>query len=536
MLEELKNQLPNIYKVFMQEQQELQSKYAEKTPEFARGWNSLIALQEQIINTVVVFIKVVDAKILKKDFIEKLSITGEIEFSFPPALLKIIKDQKLFEAIFNDMRIQNQRVLKKYKVDGVLKFEWQLKSSPSLFVVLRLKELNDEILMASGIKEYEEALKQKDEPVVEEIEPSEMSEEDRLKKYANEIFESVRIFEKDVLQVSSKSEKEFLAKQIFKEIVFNSDAKEKLNFAFLDSYDNFKMQNVIEAIKNVLKDESRAYLETVPNMPKDIINEIMSSKKCDEFIESMALGYERKYSDILKDVIADSFLECAGSGATMTQIPSIIHEAVKGTRVYKPILEINKGSSVATKPDQLWMRVKQAKIEREKALKEEKATLDGYAKKVNGIKKNIVAIRKAFNMSLSSLKKYDASLLCDIALNEDGEHSEEKRILQFTPKGEVALALIEMVDRGRRGARTPGQKEDFAKALKFYNNLNVNNTEQALKEKLREYNEQLPIVEEKLNNTTEKYEELEGKGLEIYDQTLKLMKETIMQNLGKKRE
>jgi len=402
-------------------------------------------------------------------------------------------------------------------------------------MLLELKEIKDDLLITSGIKEYQDALEEKNAPIVEESEPAQMSQEDKFRKYVNELFESVRIFEKDVLQVVSKKEKEYLVKQIFKEIVFNTDAKEKLNFAFLDTYDNFKVQNVIVYIKDVLKEEVKYFLDSIPKMPKEIIAEILDSKKSDEFLESLAESYERKYSENLKDIIADSFLECAASAATMTQIPSIIQEAIAGTRLFKPIFEISKGNNVATRADQLWMRVKQAKIERDKILKEEKVNVDYYTKKVNGIKKNIIAIRKAFNMTLSSLKQYDASMLCDIALNEDGEFNEEKRLLQFVPKGEVALALIEMVDRGRRGARTPGQKEDFVKALKFYNNLNINNTEQVLKENLRQYNQQLPEFEEKLANATEKMEDLEDKGLETYDQNLRVMKQAIIENLGKPR-
>jgi hypothetical protein len=93
------------------------------------------------------------------------------------------------------------------------------------------------------------------------------------------------------------------------------------------------------------------------------------------------------------------------------------------------------------------------------------------------------------------------------------------------------MALIEIAERGVKGARTPMQKEDFKKALRWYKNLHINNTEENLRQKLQEYNNNLPQYEAKLSGAISKYEDLENKGLEAYDTSLQAMKQIMLKNL-----
>lgn len=537
MQSDLKSKLPNIYRHFLKDQATLKGKSDEKSPEYAKAWNNLIASEEQIVKTVIIFIKLIDAKILKKEFVKEWHNAGKIIFNFPPTLVKLIHDLTMFEAIFEDVMLQNRRVFDRHQVADILEYDWELDHSgeaPHMRILLH--SIKDPLILTTGIKDYIAAKEAKNKPAPKSQQPQAQSTEDKFRKFANELFESFRIFEKEVLQVVSKSEKSFLMKQIFKEIVFNSEAKNKLNFAYLDSYDNLKIGNVRDYIVQLLRDEVVYFLEHIPNMPKPIIEEILSSDKSTEFLDSLARNYESKYGEMLREVIADSFLECTASAESMTSVPGIIQQAINGTNHYKPILEITRGNSVATKADQVWMRVRQAKIQREKVLADEQKNVDYYEKKVTGIKKNIVAIRTAFKMSIGSLKKYTPQMLVDIALNDDGQYTEEKRVLQFAPKGDIALYLIEQADRGRRSAKTAMQKEDGKKALKFYENLNVNNTESVLKEKMRQYNTELPDFEAKLDKAANRLEELQEEGLEIYDDTLKAIKQAIMENLCKRKE
>lgn len=532
MQSDLKTKLPHIYRHFVKDQQTLKKKLDESSPEFAKAWNTLIAQEEQIVKTIIIFIKLIDAKILKQTFVKELNNAGTVSFNFPPTLVKLIHDPTMFEAIFEDVMLQNRRVFDRYQVTDILEYDWDLDSSGAApHMLLKLRSIKDPLLLSTGIKEYIAAKEAKKAKPAHAPAPKGMSPEEKFRKFANELFESHRIFEKEVLQVSGKSEKAFLMRQIFKEIVFNTDAKYQLNFAHVDSYDSLKVGNVHKYVVQLLREEAEYFLNNIPNMPKAIVEEIMASKKSIEFLSALAKSYEDKYGEMLHEIIADSFLECAATAETMTSIPGIIQQAITGTNRYKPILEITRGNSVATKADQVWMRVRQAKVQREKVLAEDKKNVDYYQKKVDGMKKNIVAIRTAFKLTPSALKKYTPQMLVDIALNEEGEYTEEKRILQFAPKGEIALYLIEQADRGRRGAKTAMQKEDGKKALKFYENLNVNNTENVLKEKMRQYNTELPEYEEKLNKALDRLEELEDQGLEAYDDMLKPIKQAVVENL-----
>ena len=532
MLSDLKNKLPHIYAFFIHEHQAFKAKHPEDASDFGDLWNQLIAKEEQLVKTVIVFIKLIDARLAKADFTKELHQNKQVLFTLPPVLQQSAKNQTLLEAIFEDVKLQSTRVIKRSGVEDILLYHWQLASGEDAGFLFILDEMKDSLLIESGIKDYLQA--KEDRQKQQQAAAAPQPEENRYLKYANELFESVRLFEQDVLQVATKEEKRYLMREVFKEIVFNTSAKQKLNFAYLDNYDNFQFSSVVEYIAAVLREEVEYYLSNIPNMPPEIVHDVIESAK--RFLQSLALSFEERYGELLKEIIADSFLECVAAAESMPKIPKIIQEAITGTRKYKPILEITKGNSVATKADMMWMRLRQAKLARDKALAEEQKSVDYYEKKVTGMKKNLIAIRNASKLTLAAIKKFTPQDVCDIALNEDGSRTEDKRLIQFVPKGDLTLELIDKADRARRGGKTAMQKEDGKNALKFYNNLHINNTENVLKEKIRSYNEELPVYEEKLQKAIDRLEEVEEHGIEMFDDSLKAMKDALIKNLGKKRE
>jgi len=52
-----------------------------------------------------------------------------------------------------------------------------------------------------------------------------------------------------------------------------------------------------------------------------------------------------------------------------------------------------------------------------------------------------------------------------------------------------------------------------------------------LRQKLKEYNNNLPQYEAKLSGALSKYKDLQNKGLEAYDSSLQAMKQIMLKNL-----
>ena len=470
---------------------------------------------------------------LSEDFLEKQLEDNKYDFKFPPSLKKTIQDKKLINAIFEDIKQQTEFVLAKYKADEALSHEWRLIEDRYIIFEFRISEIIDKLVLKTGIRKYIEEKKSKLNKILNKA--PELSPEDRTKKYVNELFESFRMFNRDILNVKSKRQKKLFAIELFKEMLENTSAKKILNFKYMKSYNDFDFSVININLKELFKEEVISFVKTTKEIPNELAIQIVNSQKSDYFLLSLSKNYSESFLKELKNLIADTFFECTGMGKSATTIPPVIQEAISGTSNFKNILAIDRSNWVASKDLQVWNRVKIAVEERRKDLIEAKKTVDYYEKKANGIKKNIVAIRKASKIDHSFISKYSAQLLCDIALNEEKEYTEEKRLFQFVPKGSVALKLFEMVERGKRGARTPGQKDDFERAMRFYSRLNSDNDINSLKQKLQMYNEELPNYEEKLENSYEKYEILSTQGLEAYDDALKVMKRTIIDNLGRKK-
>jgi hypothetical protein len=525
--------LPHTTKYFIAKQNELKKKFQnQKSSAFIQEWNKLMQQKENVVKAVAMFIKLVGNKLLLDTFLQKEVVDGVHQFKFSPMLEKLVKDNDLAKAIFEDVSEQTLRIIKKYKANEAIDCLWNLTTEGrKVLFEFKINKIKDSLILQTGIKNYIEKREELKNKTVQK-EP-ELSPEERAKKYVNELFESFRIFNRDILGIKSKRQKKAFAIELFKEVLEYSDDRNKINFKYMQTYDDFDISVVNNAVKEVLKHRVEEYISNNDDIPNDIVDDIVHSRKSDYFLLSLSKNFIEKFFKELKNLIADTFFETAALGKSAATIPPIIQEAINGTLKYRNILVSGRNNWIASKDAQVWNRVTIAKKKQEAEIKELEETVAYYKKKINGIKKNIKAIRQAQKIDMNYISKYTASLLCDIALNEDKSHTEEKRLLQFVPKGPVALRLAEIVERGKRGARTPGQKDDFARALRFYEGLNSNNDINSLKLRLKTYNEELPEYEERYENASERLEEMKRRGLEFYDDALNIMKQTIIENLGK---
>lgn len=360
-----------------------------------------------------------------------------------------------------------------------------------------------------------------------------LDEEDR--EFLTSLFTYRPLFEEEVLATVEPEELEEFLRAAAGEVVNNSAAKGSLNFLILDTFDRFHPAAMAPGLKKVLEDEAVYYLEETAGAGDELSESVRIDPGCQFFLAELTKEYLLHHKRAIFGVVADTFFELAAKGTSMTSVPPVVQEAINGSGKYASVLELPGGRKVATKDGQIWMRVHQAKTEKQKRVKQLAEEVKRLEKIILNLEKNADAMRKAAKFKQEALLNYRPEQLSDFVVNEEGKFTDQKRMLQFIPAGEVTMKLCENLEKSVVYARTDIQKEDMKRTLKFFNTIHGNNDPKSLKVKYKEMAEELPAKKGGLENAMRRLEEERFKTLDKYDDTLGRMKEAFIANIGKKR-
>jgi hypothetical protein len=539
---DLKNKLPSLYKHFITKEQHFKKRFgkapADKKRVMKQEWSELQHYETTLINQIISFELTIQQILSKSTFFN--NAPKDVKIPLPKKLSDLFEDQDEIKAFFEDIKLFSLFLFKKCKANTLINYNWKLSRTDVLTLTFQLHTCKDDFLAQKGLcakKAPIPAKKNTQQELVEEetesFDKKSYSKEDY--ESAMELFESFRKFEQTILKIYTRDEKKEFMTSITEEILNNTSAKNILNFSYLHDYDNFTFEPYPENFKNLLLDEAGYYLSEESNLPDMLIDDILEDEKMDKFLKTYAMRLFKEFKDQIKMALADNFFDTVSQASSWDKIYPVIQQAITGTKRFNPIFDVGQGHLLIHKADQLWTRVRQANLQFQKELDNLDGKFSEYEKKVYNYEKNLTAIDVAAHYSLADITKFDANKLCDIAVNDDGECNEEKRIVQFIPKGEITMHMKDVIDKGKTAARTDIRREDFRKALKYYTNLHVNNTPDSMQRRFNEYESELPKFEAKLEATEVTIGELETKGLEEFDDSLHKIKEIFVLNVGKLR-
>ena len=348
------------------------------------------------------------------------------------------------------------------------------------------------------------------------------------------IFEDVSTFEQELFLVENETALRDVIKGAAWAILEHPKAKATINFATLSRYEQFRLEGCIVALKEQMQSDLAYLITQEAGFDAIVAEEINHDAQKQAFLLTRAKEYVMRYQQYFKEAIADSFFARVESGGE-AGVPSIIQEAIDGSGRYRPVLVQKNGASLARKADQVLMRIKQARAEKQKRIAAVKEDVTRLTRQLRGLELNIQAIEKAKSFTLADLEAYTMDMLKEVVVNEGGQFTEQKRLLQFAPAGEVALYLADQMDRGRRNSRNDVQRAEYKRATDFYENCNINNTEKELTSKIAMIQAELPQKKEALTKAKDKLSRLEKSGLEMFDEGLMKMRQAFLENLGQNR-
>lgn len=312
-------------------------------------------------------------------------------------------------------------------------------------------------------------------------------------------------------------------------------AKPTIDFLHLQSYDQFRIEGAVLALRDLMQEEIEYLIVSEAGFDPIIAEEVKKDAKKQAFLLNQAKTYFLKYQAIFKDAIAESFFARVAQASSPAMIDRVVKEVISGTSKYLPVFITPTGLPLASKEDQIYMRLKQANIAKEKEINSAAEDIERLAKQIKGMELNIEAVHQAKQITIEFLQTKGADWMKEAVINEDGAHTERKRLMQFLPAGELALYAADQMDRGRRNAKNEIAKAEYKRATDFYENCNVNNTPKELANKILIFGAELPQKKEALVKAEKKLEDLKQKRVTDFDESLVKMRQAFVTNIGKSR-
>ncbi len=350
-------------------------------------------------------------------------------------------------------------------------------------------------------------------------------------QYIQDLFSQKPTFEKEVMQVSCDEDRKEIMVLMSKEICNESDIASQVNFLKIKSIDELDFSRVNIIFVQIILAELLSLLKE-KNYTPDQIESIKKNKENLAFIYTLVQTYMRRFgAEFYKEVI-NTFFDLISIADKADKLSPVVIEAIAGTKNKKSLMEQHGGGQILYKPEQAWMRVKQARDDKNKKVQVYQVEIVKLVRRVDQLKLQISAIAAARVLRLEDVRNVTPSLLLDMFTEEDDIHLHTKKTMfSYVSTGEPCNALIQIAQKGYAQANKPQDKDDFKKISEFFRKCNSTNTKYFIDARFDEYKQELLIKSDRYRQERLKLQTLRERPLDSFESTLKRIKETMLFNL-----
>lgn len=353
----------------------------------------------------------------------------------------------------------------------------------------------------------------------------------RSQEYINNLFSDKLLFEKEVMQVNCDEDRKEIMVLMSKEICNESGASTKVNFLKVKSIDDLDFSGVSISLVQFILAELISLLKEKRYTNVEIEN-IKKNKEHLTFIYELAQTYMKRFGSLFYKEVVNTFFDLISVADKADKLSPVVSEAINGTKNRKSLLELHGGGQVLYKPEQAWMRVKQARDDKNRKSQVHQVEIVKLVKRVDQLKLQISAIAAARVLSLEEVKNITPSLLLDMFTEEDDIHLHTKKTMfSYASAGEISNVLIQIAQKGYAEAKNPQDKDDFKKISEFFKKCSSVNTKSFIDARFEEYKQELQIKSDRYRQERLKLQTLRERPLDSFDNTLKRIKETMIYNL-----
>lgn len=353
----------------------------------------------------------------------------------------------------------------------------------------------------------------------------------KAEAYINALFSDKSLFEKEVMQINCDEDRREIMALMGKEICNESEISSQVNFLKIKSIDELDFSRVTIALVQIILAELLLLLKE-KNYPAVKIETVKKNKEYLAFIYALAQTYMRRFGAEFYKELINTFFDLIAIADRADKLSPVVAEVINGTASKKSLLEQSGGGQILYKPEQAWMRVKQARDDKNRKVQVHQIEISKLVHRVDQLKLQISAITAARMLSIEDVKNVTPSLLLDMFTEEDNIHLHTKKTMfSYVSTGETANTLVKIAQAGHAHATKPQDKIDFTKIADFFKKCNTTNTKYFIDARLDEYKHELQIKSDRYRQERLKLQTLRERALDSFDATLKRIKETMLFNL-----
>ena len=353
----------------------------------------------------------------------------------------------------------------------------------------------------------------------------------KSQEYIQNLFSDASVFEKEVLHVSCDEDRKEVMTLMSKELCSQSKIVNQINFLKIKSIDEISFNDVEIALVEVLISELISLLKErrYTRVEIDVIKKDKSHLK---FLYQLAKSYFQRFGSIIYKEVVNTFFELIGIADKPQNLNKVVHEAIDGNDRHKSLLEQHGGGQVLYKPEQAWMRVKQARDDKNRKAQAYQIEIVKLVRRIDELKLHISAIVASKAVSLNELKKVTPQLLIDMFTDEDDIQLHTKKMMfSYISSKELVNVLISTAQSARNIAKNEKERDEYSQIADFFKKCKNVNTQKFIDARLEEFKSELEAKSNRYREQRLKLQTLRERPLDSFDITLKRVKETMVYNL-----
>ncbi len=355
-------------------------------------------------------------------------------------------------------------------------------------------------------------------------------------EYIQNIFSDRKVFEKEVLHVNCDADRQEVMLLLSKELCTKSKIAHQISFLKLKSINDLDFGSVKIVLVQMLLAELISLLKEKRFTQIEIDN-IKRNKPYLKFIYQLVQSYMHRFGTIFYKEVVNTFFDRISLADKPENIAKVVQEAIDGNKRYKSLLEQHTGGQILYKSAQAWMRVKQARDDKNRAAQKYQIEIVKLVKRVDELKLHISAIVASKALTLNEVKKITPQLLIDMFTDEDNVQLHTKKTMfSYVSSPELTNILIGSAQTAVVQVKDPKERDEFSQIADFFKKCKSVNTPEFVDNKFEEYKKELQIKSDRYRQQRLKLQTLRDRPLDSFDVTLKLIKEVMVYNLQNMQE
>jgi len=344
------------------------------------------------------------------------------------------------------------------------------------------------------------------------------------------IFSDKVKFEEEVLHVKCDEDRKEVMSLICNELCLDEKLSKKMNFLKIKTINDLDFEGVSIAFVQLLVVELLSLLKE-KGFTRVEIDTVKKNKQHLKFIYDLVQIYMRRFSGLFYKEVVNTFFDLVSIADKPEKLSNVVSEVINGTSLHKSLLEQHGSGQILYKEEQAWMRVKQARDDKNRQAQVFQVEIVRLVRRVDQLKLQLSAIVAAKALTMADVKKVTPKLLLDMFTDEDDIQLHTKKTMFSYVSSDLASLLISLANKAATESKDSSHKSDYMHIAEFFKKCKNTNTPVYVNARFEEFKHELTLKSKRYREQRLKLKGVRERPLDSFDITLKKVKEAMVYNL-----